>query len=99
MENIIIDTDSYKVSHWKQYPPGTTSMFSYIESRGGKFDRTLFFGLQYYLKKYMEGSVVTLEMVEEAEKFYAAHGLPFNSLGWRRIVTELGGKLPVRTIT
>jgi nicotinamide phosphoribosyltransferase len=96
MENIIIDTDSYKVSHWKQYPPGTTSMFSYIESRGGKFDRTVFFGLQYYMKKYLEGSVVTLEMVEEAEKFYDAHGLPFNSNGWRRIAGELGGKLPVR---
>jgi nicotinamide phosphoribosyltransferase len=94
--HVLLDCDSYKVSHWKQYPPGTTSMFSYIESRGGQFDKTVFFGLQYYLKKYLQGSVVTLAGVEAAEKFYAAHGLPFNSIGWRRIAGELGGKLPVR---
>ena len=49
--NLIIDTDSYKASHWVQYPPGTTSTFSYLESRGGRYDRTVFFGLQYLLKK------------------------------------------------
>jgi nicotinamide phosphoribosyltransferase len=93
--NIILDTDSYKASHWKQYPPNTTSMFSYIESRGGKFDATVFFGLQYYVNKYLTTRVTT-EMVEEAKQFYAAHGEPFNYDGWMRIATVLGGKLPVR---
>ena len=32
----ILDTDSYKLSHWVQYPPGLTEMISYFESRGGK---------------------------------------------------------------
>ncbi len=45
-KNIILDTDSYKLSHYKQYPPGTEQVFSYIESRGGQFDSTVFFGLQ-----------------------------------------------------
>jgi nicotinamide phosphoribosyltransferase len=94
--NIIIDTDSYKVSHWKQYPPGTTHMFSYIESRGGKFNHTVMFGLQYLLKEYLEGVVVTKEDVEEAATFYAKHGVPFNAEGWLRIATVHGGKLPVR---
>ena len=54
IENFLIDTDSYKSSHWLQYPAGTTYMFSYIESRsGGEYPETVFFGLQYYLKKYL----------------------------------------------
>ena len=96
MENILIDTDSYKASHWMQYPPGTKSMFSYIESRGGQFDETVFFGLQYLLKKYLEGPVITVQDVLEAEAFYHAHGVPFNSKGWYYIANNLGGYLPVR---
>lgn len=34
----LFDTDSYKPSHYLQYPPGTTSMFDYIESRGNNYD-------------------------------------------------------------
>jgi len=95
MENFLIDTDSYKVSHSVQYPPGTTSMFSYIESRGGEYDKTVFFGLQYYLKKYLTHRVTVAE-VEEAKEFFAAHGEPFNYEGWMYIAKDLGGKLPVR---
>lgn len=95
IENIIIDTDSYKASHYLQYPPGTTSMFSYIESRGGEYSKTVFFGLQYYLKKYLTHRV-TVEEVEEAKEFFEAHGEPFNYEGWMYIAKDLGGKLPVR---
>lgn len=94
-ENIIIDTDSYKASHYLQYPPGTTSMFSYIESRGGDYEKTVFFGLQYYIKKYLTHRVTVAE-VEEAKQFFEAHGEPFNYEGWMYIATELQGKLPVR---
>lgn len=95
MENIIIDTDSYKASHYLQYPPGTTSMFSYIESRGGEYNNTVFFGLQYYLKKYLTHRV-TVEEVEEAREFFEAHGEPFNYEGWMYVAKNLKGKLPVR---
>ena len=57
--NIILLTDSYKVSHYKQYPAGTTQIYSYFESRGGQFENLTFFGLQYYLKEYLAGQVVT----------------------------------------
>ncbi len=81
MENFLIsnllDTDSYKFSHWVQYPENTTYMYSYLESRGGKWDRTLFFGLQYYLKRYLS-KPVTVADVEEAAEFTKAHGVPFN---------------------
>lgn len=98
MDNPILRTDSYKLTHWCQYPPNTTNVYSYFESRGGKFDGTVFFGLQYYLKKYLEGIVVTKEHIDEAEKFVAAHlgsGDMFNRAGWERIVNVHRGHLPV----
>lgn len=92
----LFDTDSYKASHFMQYPSGTTSMFSYIEAReGGLYPETVFFGLQYILKEYLSHRVLPNE-VEKAKKFFAAHGEPFNYDGWMYIATELKGKLPVR---
>ena len=67
--NLILQTDSYKFTHWKQYPPGTEFVYSYLESRGGMFEQTLFFGLQYYLKEYFRGTVVNEEDVTEAQRF------------------------------
>ncbi|HUB05383.1 MAG TPA: nicotinate phosphoribosyltransferase [Myxococcales bacterium] len=94
--NLILDTDSYKASHWLQYPPGTSAMYSYLESRGGTYGQVVFFGLQYLLEEYLAGSVVRPEDVAEAEAFFTAHGEPFNSAGWLRIAGALEGRLPVR---
>lgn len=94
MDNIIIDTDSYKASHYLQYPPKTTGMYSYVESRGGKYDRTVFFGLQYYLKKYLT-TRITEEMVLDAKAFFEAHGEPFNLDGWLYVARDLEGRIPL----
>lgn len=92
----LFDTDSYKASHYLQYPPGTTSMFSYIESRGSDtYPASVFFGLQYFLKEHLSHRV-TPEEVEKAKVFFEAHGEPFNYAGWMYIAKELGGKLPIR---
>jgi nicotinamide phosphoribosyltransferase len=95
--NLVLQTDSYKFTHWKQYPPGTQYVYSYLESRGGMFPQTLFFGLQYYLIKYLQGPVVNEEDVNEARQFVDRHIGPglFNFEGWMHIVRDLGGKLPV----
>jgi len=47
-------TDTYKLSHYYQYPKGTQQIYSYMESRGGEYDKIVFFGLQYYLKALKE---------------------------------------------
>jgi nicotinamide phosphoribosyltransferase len=95
--NLVLQTDSYKFTHWKQYPPRTEYVYSYLESRGGMFPQTLFFGLQYYLLKYLCGPVVNKEDVAEARDFVDRHIAPgmFNFDGWMRIVHAHGGKLPV----
>ncbi|MHB1665923.1 nicotinate phosphoribosyltransferase [Thiomonas sp.] len=92
--NPILDTDSYKSSHFLQYPPGASGLFAYIESRGGTYDRTLFFGLQYILSRYLS-TRVTHAMVDEAKDLFLAHGEPFNEVGWRHIVDVHGGRLPL----
>ncbi|HEX5961667.1 MAG TPA: nicotinate phosphoribosyltransferase [Rhodanobacteraceae bacterium] len=93
--NLILNTDSYKASHWLQYPPGVDATFFYLESRGGEYERTLFFGLQSILKEYLSRPV-TKTMIDEAQAFFAAHGEPFNEAGWQHIVAAHGGKLPLR---
>ena len=93
--NPILNTDSYKASHWLQYPPGVDATFFYLESRGGVYERTLFFGLQSILKEYLS-QPVTAAMIEEAKTFFAAHGEPFNEAGWRHVVDAHGGRLPLR---
>lgn len=94
--NTVLDTDSYKFSHWKQYPTKTKTVFSYVESRGGKFPVTRFFHLQPYLK--LLETPITMEMVEQADRFVTAHIGPgiFNRAGFEYIVKKHHGYLPVR---
>ncbi len=96
--NLILKTDSYKLTHWPQYPEGTTKVYSYLESRGGKFDHTMFVLLQYYLKEYLS-KPITAENIEEADVFCRAHiatkGV-FNRKGWEHILEKHNGFLPLR---
>lgn len=95
LNNLLLNTDSYKASHWLQYPPGTDATFFYVESRGGTYDRTVFFGLQAILKEYLARPITHAD-VDEARDLFAAHGEPFNEAGWRYIVDHHGGLLPIR---
>lgn len=93
-------SDSYKTSHWRQYPPKTTKVYSYFESRGGVFPEVCFFGLQYFLKRYLVGRVVTKEKIDAAERIIDSHmGLGemkhFNRDGWQYILDKHEGRLPV----
>ena len=96
--NICLLTDSYKVTHHYFYPKGTEKIYSYLESRvGAEFNKTIFYGLQYILKKYLEGQTVTQEKIDEADRLISAHigeGI-FNRDGWEYILDEHDGYLPV----
>jgi nicotinamide phosphoribosyltransferase len=92
--NLLLDTDSYKAGHWLQYPPNTTQVFSYIESRGGKYDETVFFGLQYYLMEFLSRPI-TQENIDEAKALWPVHGEPFNEEGWQYILDTYDGFLPI----
>ena len=93
-DNLLLMTDSYKVSHYMQYPDHTEFVSSYIESRGGKWDKTVFFGLQMFIKKYLLDPI-TLEDIDEAAMVWEAHGEPFNREGWMHILNNHDGYLPI----
>ena len=96
--NILLLTDSYKATHWKQLPKGTTILRSYLESRGGQFDNTLFYGLQYYIKHYLSGKVISHQKIMQAKVFWDQHLGPghFNLEGWLHILNTHNGSLPVK---
>ncbi|PZR92017.1 MAG: nicotinate phosphoribosyltransferase [Stutzerimonas stutzeri] len=97
MKNIILSTDSYKHSHFRQLPEGTKRISSYIEARKGHDTEqvSLFFGLQAFLREYLE-MPINRHMIDEAEELVVPHGLPFNRAGWDRIVSDHDGYLPLR---
>jgi len=65
MNNLLLQTDVYKMGHMEQYAPGCNKVYSYLTARSDrKFNETVFFGLQYYLKKYLS-QPITLAMGEE----------------------------------
>lgn len=93
--NPILNTDSYKYSHFAQYPPGTEAISAYIEARkGGDYDRVLFFGLQMFLKEYLARPVTRAD-IEEAAELVSAHGLPFHREGWELLLERHGGLMPL----
>jgi nicotinamide phosphoribosyltransferase len=94
LRNPILNTDSYKPSHFLQTPEGTVNQFSYIESRGGVYDKTLFCGLQPLLLEYLT-TPITQQDIEEADAFLTAHGEPFNREGWQHILDVHGGLFPI----
>lgn len=61
--NILLATDSYKVTHYEEYPPNISEIYSYSEcsekrtepTKGRKvlYDQTVFYGLQYILHGYL----------------------------------------------
>lgn len=95
--NRILDTDSYKTSHYLQYPPATERVFSYLESRGSDrpYQSSVFFGLQYILKEYFEDPI-SYDEFYEAAALVPKHMVPFNNDGWQRLISKHHGRLPLR---
>jgi len=98
-ENLILLADAYKYSHHKLYYPGTSMIYSYLESRGGLFEETVFFGLQYFLRRYLGGNVVTKQKIEEASELLPevfGRSDVFDRTKFEYILKKHRGKLPVK---
>jgi len=98
LNNICWLTDSYKVSHYRQYPPGSQRVFSYFEARrGAQFAEVVFFGLQYFLETYLAGTVVTAEKIAAADELLRRHfgASVFHRSGWEHVLRRHGGRLPI----
>src|SRR6202012_1105358 len=98
-ENLILLADAYKYAHHKFYYPGTTQIYSYLESRGGMFDETVFFGLQYFLKEYLQGQAFTQQDLDEADNFLPqvfGRADVFEKSKFQYILDKYEGRLPFR---
>ncbi|MCO5950417.1 nicotinate phosphoribosyltransferase [Mucilaginibacter flavidus] len=98
-ENLVLLADAYKYAHHKLYYPGTTEIYSYLESRGGMFDETVFFGLQYFLKEYLAGEAFTQADLDEAEGFLLqvfGRNDVFDKSKFQYILDKYKGRLPVK---
>lgn len=97
VNNLILLTDSYKTTHWEMYPPKTEYVYSYFESRdGAKFNKTVFFGLQYLLQQLFT-TPITQEDIEEGAKVVDTHIGPnrFNRRMWQYILRQHKGYMPL----
>lgn len=95
IQNLITSTDSYKVSHWQQFPVNMTSTSYYIESRSeGVMLKAAGFN---YLAKLLSQKI-TREQVEEANEMMRLHfGRDlFNYAEWMMIANL--GYFPVRMV-
>ncbi|AZZ60960.1 nicotinate phosphoribosyltransferase [Oenococcus sp. UCMA 16435] len=96
-ENLILDTDAYKLTHHLQYPKDLTKLYSYAEARpGSQFNTVSWFGLQMVIADHLLGRI-TNEMIDEAEEFsfltFGNHHF-FNREVWEQ-VRDLG-YLPIK---
>lgn len=98
-DNLVLMADAYKYAHHKFYYPGTTEIYSYLESRGGMFNETVFFGLQYILKEYLQGQAFTQQDLDEADGFMQqvfGRNDVFDKAKFQYILDKYDGRLPVR---
>jgi nicotinamide phosphoribosyltransferase len=95
MTNLILATDSYKHSHFLQYPPEARAISAHVEARPNPFsNQVLFLGLQPYLIDTLSRPISAAD-IDEAEAICLAHGEPFNRAGWQVILADHDGYLPL----
>lgn len=95
--NVILNVDSYKTSHFAFLESGTEYNYSYIEPRiGGEYPLVKWFAaINMFIKEHFM-TPITQEMIDQAAWLLPQHGEPFNREGWEYILKEYGGKLPLR---
>ena len=95
---LVLLADSYKYAHWRCYPRGTQTIYSYLESRGGRYDHVLWFGPQYYLSEFLQGKQIAKRDLPRLDDFCRRHfgtdGV-YNKGGIERLYEKHGGALPV----
>lgn len=95
-DNLLLNTDSYKLGVFLQYPQNTRAVSAFVTTRGNSFrPEVMFFGLQMFLKQYLSRPITGSDL-DEAEEVARAHGQPFDRSGWQHILQTHKGILPLR---
>lgn len=96
--NLVLASDSYKVSHQPLLPKDLISLESYGESRGGDYENTVFAGFLPILRM-IQGVQITKEKITEAKWLTTQHfgtDALFDEELWLYICEKYNGKLPIR---
>jgi len=99
LDSTLIDTDSYKFSHFATFDSNLTNMASTFVPRTTanmkeEDDFVIFTGLQYLIKNYLSKKVSMAE-IDAMRDFATEHGLLFNSNGFLEILNRFEGYLPI----
>lgn len=86
--NPLLKADSYKLSHFSQYPNGTEYAYSYIEARKGSYP-VVILGIDDFASKI--AGELTDENVNELRELAKAHGVPFYEKGWALLLEVYKG--------
>jgi nicotinamide phosphoribosyltransferase len=99
----LIQTDSYKAGHAQMYPD-VQEMTAYMECRGAfgeaPDDRILFYGMRYLYETVITRKI-TMKDIEEADAWYAHHGVGESQFYyprdlWLAVVNENDGNIPLQ---
>ena len=90
--NPLLLTDGYKVDHRRQYPEGTTLVYSNWTPRKSRIEgieEIVFFGLQYFIKKYILEDFETHFFKQPKEKVIKEYSRRINNyLGPNQVGTK-----------
>jgi len=90
--NPLLLTDGYKVDHRRQYPVGTTIVYSNWTPRKSRIEdieEVVFFGLQYFIKKYILEDFETYFFNQPKAKVVAEYNRRINNyLGENQVGTK-----------
>lgn len=97
--NLILSTDSYKLTHWNMYPSNVRYVHSYLEPRTGDgYQDVVFCGLQGLLHEYFSKPISPMDLVEAvpvAENHFGS-SFTLNEDGWYKMIDAHNGRLPVK---
>ena len=94
MQSILLNTDSYKVGMFKQYPADVEYVYSYIESRGGRYDEVVSGLIQPFIREYLMKPFTEAD-IDFAATQWPVFGNVFPEEEIRRMLQKHNGFWPV----
>ncbi len=96
MQGPLMSTDSYKLSHFAQYPDGTEHIYSYIEPRKGHYP-VVVLGIEEFCQRLAQG--FTEWEIDELRETAKMHGVPFNEEGFQLLLKAYpDGTFPLKVM-
>ena len=94
--NPLLMCDSYKISHFNQYPDGIEHVYSYIAPRGGEHPLPII-GIHDFVSLIHPDDLSGYH-ISELQDIAEEHGMPFNNEWWTLLKKYAGKGFPLRVM-